>query len=255
MDEYTKILSDAEIIMKGYFRYHKDQKMKFVGVKGPDKKIKKAEIEFEYDIGGGVVIEGVIDCIPELPDGRRWIGEHKSHKVFPTEDVRMADVQSLLYADAAGKSLGVTGIKGVMWDYIRSKSPAGPTLLKNGSLSKARIDTLPEVYEATILEHGLDPAHYTDILGDLDAKLPEWYRRVFVPINKEAVAQIVEETQVTGREMERKAGVDVTRNLTRDCSWCSYEKLCKAELFGMDADTIREREFVVKSPKIELEAE
>lgn len=248
VDEYDQIMSDTETIMTAYIQFHKNEPVTYHEING-----RRAEFEFEHDIGNGVTLEGVIDCIPVTEDGRKWVGEHKSHKQFPTEDVRAADLQSMLYADAAKKALGLNRITGVFWDYIRTKSPEFPKLLKNGTLSKARIDTLPSVYEQAIKNHGLNRVDYGDILGELDDKLPSWFRRVFVPLNQAAVEQLLEETRVTGREMMRKAGVDTTRNLSRDCSYCSYEKLCKAELFGMDADFIREREFVRKQAKIEVE--
>jgi hypothetical protein len=257
VEEFDQIMLDARIIGQAYMDFHKGDKMTYLDL--PPKldadRPRKSEHEFVHDIGAGVIIEGVIDCIPVSGDGRKWIGEHKSHKSFPTEDVRASDLQAMLYGDAASKELGLKRVVGVMWDYVRSKSPQQPALLKNGTLSKARIDTLPVMYEQAIKDHGLDRAHYVDILGDLDDKLPSWFRRVFLPFNKHAVAAMIEETQVTGREMNRKAGVDTTRNLTRDCSWCSYEKLCKAELFGQDGEWIKQREFVVAKPKIEVETE
>lgn len=248
VDAYDQMMVDTENIMTAYAKFHADEPITYFKIGH-----RSAEFEFKHDIGGGVILEGVIDCIPETEDGRRWVGEHKSHKVFPGDDVRQADLQSMLYADAAIKAFGIKRVVGVMWDYIRSKSPEEPKLLKNGTLSKARIDTLPVMYERAIERHQLDRADYVDVLGELDDKLKTWFRRVFVPLNRNAVSELMEETRVTGREMMRKAGVDTTRNLSRDCSYCSYERLCKAELFGMDADFIREREFIRKQAKVELE--
>ena len=258
IDEFDQIMADVKDIGEGYIKFHAKDGLTYAQLppKGDATKPRKSEHEFVHDIGGGILVEGVIDCVPISGDGRKWIGEHKSHKSFPTEDVRAADLQSMLYGDAAAKELGIKRVVGCMWDYIRSKSPTVPEVLKStGMLSKKRIDTLPAVYERAIADNKLDRAHYVDILGELDDKLPSWYRRVFVPFNKTAVETMIEETQLTGREMNLKAGVDTTRNLTRDCSWCSYEKLCKADLFGQDSEWIRDREFVVAKPKIEVESE
>jgi len=142
-----------------------------------------------------------------------------------------------------------------MWDYICSISPSVPELLKNGTLSKRRIRTLPSVFRAEIKKHKLKEEHYEDKLEELEGKMGEWFKRVFTPINKDAVDQVLEETVITGREIHRKAGIDKTRSMSRDCSFCSYERLCHAELFGMDADFIREREFRIKEPKNVVETE
>ena len=117
---------------------------------------------------------------------------------------------------------------------------------KNGTLSKANIDTLPHVYEREIGAQGLNRDDYIDILGDLDNKIPTWFKRNFVPLNQGAIDTLMEETKITAREIHVKAGVDTTRNPGRECSYCAYERLCQAELFGMDADFIRDREFRVK---------
>jgi hypothetical protein len=88
--------------------------------------------------------------------------------------------------------------------------------------------------------------------------LPTWFRRVFLPLNQGAVDQLMEETVITAREIKVKAGVDTTRNVSRDCSWCSYERLCQAELFGMDADFIRSREYRERQDNekpVEIDAE
>lgn len=246
VDEFDQIITDARTIMEAYFDFWRGQKLRYIPVAG-----RRTEHEFEYDIGDGILLEGIIDCVPETPDKRRWIGEHKSHKVIPTEDVRMREIQPMLYSWAGSRALGIKNIVGVMWDYIRSKSPTVPEPLKDGSLSKRKIDTLPSVFLNEIKRLGLDPAHYSDKLGELDDRLSTWFKRVFMPINKDAMAQLVEETKVTGREMIRKAGVDKTRSISKDCSWCDYERLCHAELFGLDADSIRQREYRIKESKHE----
>jgi hypothetical protein len=250
VEDFDRTVGDAMTIMDAYFKYWRKDQLDYVKVGK-----RRTEHEFEYDLGQGVVVEGIIDCIPETPDGRRWLGEHKSHKNIPTEDVRMRDMQTMLYADAARNALGVKGIGGVLWDYLRSKSPTVPQMLKAGTLSKAKIDTLPSVYEKAIADAGLEKAHYSDILGNLDDKMSSWFKRVFLPLNRSATAQLIDETRTTAREMVRKAGVDKTRSISRDCSFCSYERLCHAELFGLDADMIREREFHVKVSKNEVEHE
>lgn len=249
LDKWDEIIADAKMIMDGYFRYYAKDKLKYRVING-----KKTEHQFEYPLAKGLTLAGVIDCIPETPDKRVWVGEHKSRGGrIENDSVRTLDLQTMLYTKIAETTLGVKKISGVVWDYIRSKPPTIPDVLKDGSLSKRKIDTLPWVYEAAIKKHGLDRSHYLDVLGVLDENLIGWFRRVYMPVNKSAIEVMVEEATVTAREMHRKLGVDTTRNLTRDCSFCAYERLCTAELMGADSDFIREREYRVDDkPHAEL---
>lgn len=237
-EDWDAIVADATDIMQAYREFWKNDKLDYVKIAD-----RISEHKFEMPLSKDTMLTGIIDLVPKTADGRIWVGEHKSHKVLPTEDVRMSDLQGMIYAHVLKTHYKVKRVSGVMWDYIRSKSPGIPTLLKNGTLSKSRIDTLPHVYEREINNQGLDRKDYLDILGDLDDKLTTWFTRVFLPLNQGAIDQLMEETVVTAREIKMKAGVDTTRNFSRDCSWCSYERLCKAELFGMDADFIRNREY------------
>ena len=254
LDHWDEIHRDAEAITNAYMAYwatHGD-KLTPVKING-----QVAEHKFEYDLGQDISLQGVIDVLPQTPDKRVWVMEHKSRGGRIEDDsVRTRDVQTMLYSRVAEGALGVKRIAGVMWDYLRSKSPTVPHVLKDGTLSKRAIDTLPSVYEAEIERLGLRREHYADILGGLDDGLKGWFRRVVLPTNKDAINTLVEESLTTGREMKRKLGVDTTRNLTRDCSWCSYEPLCKAELFGLDASFIRSREYRVDDkahPELEVE--
>jgi hypothetical protein len=36
------------------------------------------------------------------------------------------------------------------------------------------------------------------------------------------------------------------RNMTRDCSWCSYYNLCQAELRGLDSEFVKKTQYIVE---------
>ena len=139
--------------------------------------------------------------------------------------------------------LGIKKADGVLWDYIRSTSPSIPRLLKSGELSQAAIDTLPEIYLKAIKENRLNPRDYQEKLKELEGNRSSFFQRVFMPTCSELSKQLLSETVETAKEMQERGEKDCTRNLTRDCSWCEYESLCRAELTGIDADFIRKREF------------
>lgn len=241
VDHWDEIIRDADIIMAEYKAFYKKDDLRFPMIKG-----KKTEFQFSYTLKPGLEFHGKIDAIPETKDKRRWIMEHKSRRGrIENDSVRTRDIQTMLYAKVAEGTKLVPRIGGVIWDYIRSKTPSAPHVNKNGELSKAQIETLPSVYLKTIKDNKLDPADYKETLQNLTDNLPGWFRRVRLPINKHAIESLVDEAIITGEEIIKRAGVDRTRNLTQDCSWCPYERLCTAELFDMDADMIRKREYRV----------
>src|SRR5690606_31092831 len=115
---------------------------------------------------------------------------------------------------------------------------------KNGDMSVKRIDTLPHVFIRALQDAGLDPADYDDKIAEITQRQTEWFKRVFLPVKSSVSSVLIAEAQDTANEMRLRGANDETRPITRDCDWCAYETRCRAELFGHDADFIRQREYV-----------
>lgn len=248
VDEYLKVIDDAEALMEHYFKFYEDDGLEFMEING-----KLAEHEFEVPLTKDILLKGKIDAFMRDKKKKRiWLTEHKSHKEIPGEDVRWRDIQTATYYEVTPK-LGIKQVDGILWDYVRSKPPSIPELLKKGGLSKAKIDTLPSVYLDAIKEHNLNPKDYKEILKSLEGREETYFKRVFMPISSKLTGQLMKETIATAQEMAERGEDDCTRNISRDCSWCSYEKLCRAELFGLDADFIRKKEFTIKKEETKEE--
>ncbi len=243
-DEYLQIVTDAELLMVGYFRKYEKDKLKFIAIKR-----KLAEHEFSVPLTDGIILEGKVDALARKPDKTVWMVEHKSHKEVPGEDVRLRDLQTVIYETVLVEHGFVERIDGILWDYIRSKPPTIPRLLKDGSMSQAAIDTTPEVYRQALIDAKLDPKKYKDMLKSLEKAADSFYQRVYMPLNRTMSKQLMGEFITTSKEMRDCHGKDATRNLTKDCSWCEYRQLCTAELLGNDADFIRSREFTTGEKK------
>ncbi len=209
----------------------------------------RSEIEVRVPYKDGLGFKGIIDKIPETEDGRRWIMDHKTHKILPDEATRYADIQTVLYFWGAVET-GLVDPQngGVLWDYIRTKAPAVPELLKSGKgLSRrANMDTDYETYMAAILKHGLDPEDYSDELQR--AKKGVFFQRIKLPSpNRDMVNTVVEEFFDTAREM--RDCTKFTRNMTRDCKSCTYFQVCQAELRGLDTSFIKKSLYQIKEVK------
>lgn len=201
------------------------------------------EKEFEVEISPGVVLVGKIDgrC-RDKETGREWLIEHKTCKRMPDESVRMYDTQTPTYTSVLPE-IGEGPVTGVIWDYVRTKMPAIPELLKSGTLStRKNIDTIPEVFLREVNRHGLNPDGYKDIISGLSDE--SFYRRIPYQVSKSQTLRLREEMIITAdylQELECKE--DYFRNLTRDCSWCDYKDLCYAELRGDDTSYLIKHNF------------
>lgn len=209
--------------------------------------------EPEDHISTPIYLVGKIDGKARENKRITWLVEHKTCKKMPGEEVRIFDTQVLLY-NAALHLIGEEPTNGVIWDYLRTKLPTRPKLLAKGdALSVAKnIDTTREVFEREIARHGFNPAGYQDILSELDAKRDQFYRQIKLPMNRGMGQTILDEVVMTARLMYKleelyRAGTDcMTRNLTRDCSWCDYSSLCYAELRGEDTDYLMKHDYIVR---------
>lgn len=249
------IIPLVKTLMRGYIKNWKERNLKVIW----------AEKEFEVEIAPGIVLVGKIDARAEDEKGREWLMEHKTCKKMPGEEVRINDTQILVYSGVLPE-IDEPPVVGVIWDYVRTKLPSKPELLKSGGLStRKNIDTTPEVYLREIKRHGLDPEGYQGILDELKTRRDNFYRDVKLPIKQTMVERVRDELIMTSTllwELEERYenGEDLfARNLTRDCSWCDYQSLCHAELRGDDTEYLLKHDYVrkqdEKEDKIEFDLE
>lgn len=247
-EEYGDIIPDMETIMLGYIKKWEKHDLDYVEKDG-SKTEHRLEVEF---IPGKVMFVGIIDRMGYDNKGKLWLVEKKSFKQkLPKEEVRFTDLQTTLYYHFA-PLCGFPKPYGVMWDYVRAKPPAVPQLLKKGGLSKRKnIDSTYETYLAAIDDRGLDGEDYADILENLKTKPDNFYRRVYRPRPDTIVLPLLRDLRETALEILFLGETTRARNLTTDCGWCGYYSLCQAELRGLDAEFIRQREYKERSDKIE----
>lgn len=256
---HADVIPLVKAVIRGYIANWKASNLEMIWV----------EKEFRTEIDQGLILVGKIDGrAREVGTKRQWLVEHKSCKRMPGEEVRLWDTQAPLY-NSVLPLMGEDPVTGVLWDYLRTKLPTKPELLKKGGLSVAKnIDTTKEVYLREIKRHGLDPAGYQDILEHLDSKRDQFYRQVKLPMNKAFGDQLLIEFISTARLLERLEVLAesaphlpvFTRNLTRDCSWCDYAPLCHAELRGEDTEYLLKHDYIARikhgdSEEIELDLE
>lgn len=241
---YGEIVDDVRQIMTEYFEYYDEKDLRFERRDG-----RSGEHPFiidlaEFGITGGVFWNGKIDATGRTPNKLRWIVERKTFSRRPSDDERWRNLQSSTYLRAVD-ILGWGHYDGMCWDYIRSKSPTKPQLLKDGALSQKNIDSLPITIRETIAEQGLKERDYKEFIKRSENDLGSWFSRIHTPVNEAVVDHVFEDFLTTVREMADRHGKCKDRNIERHCSWCDFEPICRAEMQGDDVDYVKQREYNV----------
>lgn len=241
-EELGALIEDVRDIMTDYFDYwetHSD--FSFIRIKG-----KSSEFSFEVEATPGITIIGKIDAWVKTENKLKWLLENKTGKSIPNEDLRWKNLQSALYT-RINDMLGRPSVDGTCWNFIRSKPPTVPQVLKSGKMSQRGIDSLPTRVLKTLKEHGLDPSDFTDMVDFAQKNCREYFNRVYSPVKKRVVdslfADFMSTAQDIARDPEKK-----DKNIAMHCSWCDFRDICSAELRGTDAAFIEKQDFVTRPP-------
>lgn len=218
----------------------------------PVENVLEVELDFSeepVEILPGIHFKGVIDAILEDTEDHPgiWITEHKTHKKFPTEGQRFFDPQTIIYYLVVKQLMDIEPM-GVMWNYIKTKPPTVPRLLKNGGLSRATsIQTDRNTYMKAILENGLDPEDYSAELELFSQN--KFFERIYMPFNKSVISGMQEDITRVAHIMNRLAKYPI-RNMNQfNCMGCDYKQLCQAEFLGLDTEFIRKKDFKPKESR------
>lgn len=234
---YGDLPTQTREIMRGY-DYH---------WRGDDEEWKVIETErkLEIPLSSTWLYVAKLDVIAENDEGV-WIWDHKTFKAKkPSDDYRTSDPQSALY-DWAWEQVSGQKAVGFIFNYLRTKAPSVPPLLKNGSISKARnIDTNWVTLARTIKQYGLNPADYREQLSAARARDRLFFDRVYIPKPVNVIRELLKDIQtLVPRIRSLHEGRRPTRTLTYDCErFCPYHLLCLTELVGGDGSYIKKHDF------------
>lgn len=117
-------------------------------------------------------------------------------------------------------------------NVIRKKVPKKPPLLKSKTkdgkprISKAQgVDTTHELYLEAILENGLNPDDYQDVLDRLEKRGDVFHYREELAVGPEELRRWVEETRIELENIQR-AERDPANHCTRTSGACNVFSLC-----------------------------
>lgn len=197
----------------------------------------------------------VIDLVMEHRDPPRTmvLSEHKSVKTVPEMGTRIRDFQTLLYANVLQYDPYKIAIDEVLWNYLRTKEPSEPHILKDGGLSKAKnMDTTWDVYMAAIEREHLDPADYLDVRERLldrerTAFFPRYTTWVVADVDMLLKDYVTTAQRILAARKQWELGVTKpVRSLSRECDWCPFYKICEASIMGGDEEDVVRMSFTTE---------
>lgn len=248
-EQYGDLPREIRQLMQSYFWHYQKH----------DWKILDVEFTLETELPDGTFYRGKIDLLVEDQYGL-WIVDHKSHKRLPEFGYRLLDSQSALYIWAALRNH--IPVQGHIWNYIRTKSPTVPQLLKTGDrISRRAIDTDYLTYGRALKKYGISiTGDYALRLRQLKAQqyqhgepqLSSFFRRDILEKSNEMVRRVAQEGYHTARRMNDypwdKEG-SIERVPDRSCTFtCDYMDLCTTELFGGDIRPLIRQRYQVIDP-------
>lgn len=193
-------------------------------------------------------LHGYVDAVlRERATGQVWCVDYKFRSRLASEDDERFSLQRAVYARAC-LDLGIPVTGTLTWQRLR-RCEAVPRLLKDGTMSRAKVMCTWPRYREELLAAGLDPADYAEMESKLagvemsreirevrsDEMLERVWRQVVTPTSIEVAY---------GREYRNGQGAACVPALDpMRCRLCAYAELCQAELRGYDADFVRAEGF------------
>lgn len=238
-EEVEETIEDARTIMMDYEDYWeeapKHQQFTYLRRKG-----KASEHEFNVELCDGIMLNGRLDGLASLvSDKSKLLVEDKTFKAMPNDDHRWRNLQSNIYKFALDK-LDIN-IERICWNYIRSKPPSLPKMLKDGSVSNKRLDSLPFALKMFEKRQKLKlPAR---MIETARGNRKNYFIRTFSAPRKKTVDLLVADFIETAREMSEQHGRVKSKTIDRHCEWCDYEPICRAEMTGSDRDFIIKKDY------------
>ena len=241
--ELEAIPETARNLMRAYFRVMGKKDLR-------NHKIIMVEEWFDWEVKPDVFLPGKIDLVTQDSGGAYWLWEHKTTGNIPRPDSRFRDLQTLIYSAALDELFNIK-VAGVIWNYIHTKSPKSPKLLKNGTYSVAKGQTLTRelVLEAAKEAPGFEVQPLLDIARRQERGI--MFQRFQLPVSaKENVllrdyVHSVEQIEV----MRSNPQYQPIRNITQQCNWCPFQKLCQAVVLGGDTGALMRKHFTRSSKK------
>lgn len=241
-EEYGDLLEDIRVIYTDYLDYYKDRKkdeIKPFLING-----KASEITFEVEVAKGIVATGKIDQIAQARGGL-WVNESKTGGSIPKD--RWKQMQSAIYIRVIEiAKVCKKPVDGTLWDFIRSKPPSAPQILKNGEPTRRQLDTIPTKVAEWLKEHNQPTKKFSSLIKGAYENRSRYFERIFMPANKDVIDELWADFIDTSEQIKNNPDVR-DRHIGRHCDWCEFKDICEAELQGLDVAFVRKTQYEISN--------
>lgn len=232
--------------IEGLLQVFDDYQQKWAGTELPS----VTEHEFYLPMGKykgeDVMFHGIIDELYfDKTTGEVYaIGEHKTFTNKPDMSILAMNQQVCLYAKAVEQEFGVMPTK-VRWDYIKSQPAKEPIWLdKSQRFSEAANSQItPFSWYRACKRRNIEDDAIISKANLYEANLDNFFFRCELEIYPDMVESIYRDFKTTVKEIVSKGENNVTKHVSRDCSWCDYQPLCYGQFTGADLDYIIDKDF------------
>ena len=199
------------------------------------------EARFEIHLFDNVYLEGYIDRILFDKDGNIYVKDYKTFSRMPDMASLRYNFQSAIYIYAL-QQYGYP-VKGMVWDIIRAKQPTYPKLTAGGVVSKAKIDTTPEVMYRGMLELGATEEEAREAASEIDGS--DFFRRYIIKVNQHTLDYLWKDVIDTARQIidNQESMKDMNLKTTFKSH---YYTLWEAEASGIDVDYVKRTQYLVR---------
>jgi hypothetical protein len=243
LPDQKQILVDAVSVFTQAFWEFDTDKYEVVTLHKDGKPIPALELHFVVPCAGSKGLHGYIDAI--LIDKETecaWCVDYKFRKSLSPDEEEATNIQNAVYTHACYK-MGVNIVGTMTWQHLNTPA-ADPAVLKNGTISRAKIKTTWRHYEEFCKGHGVDPTPYEDEMKEKLADI-EWYRATYEFRNPETVKRMWNQIVVPASYAVKSAyrGNNRRHLYPWNCKMCQFKDLCQAELRDHDADFLRSTQY------------
>lgn len=199
------------------------------------------EARFEIHLFDNVYLEGYIDRILFDSQGNIFVKDYKTFSRMPDLSSLRYNYQSAIYIYAL-QQYGYP-VDGMVWDIIKAKQPTYPKLTAGGVISKAKIETTPEVMYRELIKLGMDEEEAQEMADEVDASA--FFRRFVIKIQQETIDFLMKDIIETAHQIIDFQHTLKDMNLKTTFKSHYYE-LWEAEAAGIDADYVRRTRYDVR---------
>ena len=246
--DMEQMYHDALSVFRQAFEEFQPWKYEVLSVYKDGKPCPALELHFRVPCPPTKGLHGFIDAIlRDKETGFTWCTDYKFRKSLSPDEEEAFNIQNAVYSYACAKmGIQITGT--MTWQHVNTPV-ADPAVLKNGTVSRAKIKTTWSHYRRFLVDHDQDPEDYEDEMIPKLADI-EWFRPTCEYRNPETVDRIWKTCVLpVAKKIKSAYGAKAVNHPSLypwNCKMCQYQSICQAELRDYDVAAIKQREYVVR---------